>query len=59
MITSLIETLELSNFGYITAFTIKLPHNLPYYNKIKFTFKFAGEVMDKNYDVTDCISKYH
>ena len=59
MITSLIEILELSNFGYITAFTIKFPHNLPYYNKTKFTWKFASDVMDKYYDVIKCISKYH
>ena len=41
MITSLIEMLELLNFGYMTTSTIKFES----YEK-----KFVGDIIDKGYD---------
>ena len=43
MITSLTGMLELANFGHITTSAI---------------LNFAGDVMDKNYDVINVFSKY-
>ena len=48
MITSLIEMLELPNFGHMTTSTINL----------SYVIKFAGHIMNRNYDVITFISKY-
>ena len=49
MITSLIEVLELPNFGHMTTSTIKLE------SRNKF---FVDDVIDRNYDVITFFSKY-
>ena len=46
MITSLIEMLGLPNFGHCAKYN--LSHEI----------KFFGDVMDRNYDVINLISKY-
>ena len=48
MITSLIEMLELPNFGHMTTSTINL----------SYVIKFAGHIMNRNYDVITFISKH-
>ena len=49
VITSLIQTLELPNFGHMNTSTIKFE------SRVK---NFVGDVIDINYDVITFISKY-